>query len=135
MKARQGFPVPQIRKDGSLRETDWSEAVAAAATGLSSVRERYGASAIAMLTADHLTTEEAAAARAFFGDVLGCAHVGSLQAEGYRALCASLSRERGPRLGTGNDRRHPRLRDTLLVLGGGAAEFHPVLKPMINRLS
>jgi len=124
--------VPQIRKDGSLRETDWSEAVAAAATGLSSVRERYGASAIAMLTADHLTTEEAAAARAFFGDVLGCAHVGSLQAEGYRALCASLSRERGPAWAPGTIEDILDC-DTLLVLGGGAAEFHPVLKPMINR--
>jgi hypothetical protein len=94
-------------------------------------RERDGGT-MAVLTADLLTTEESAAYRRFFRTVLGCADLASLQAAGYRRLRAQLDRllPASPPLASREDLMAA---DIVLVLGGGAAEWHPVLKPLINR--
>jgi len=122
---------PQIRQDARLRKVEWSKAIGTTALELNRIRERYGASAIAMLTADHLTTEEAVIAGILFRDTLDCAHIGSLQAEGYRSICATLSADGRPSRTTGTFQDIDES-DILLVLGGGAAELHPVLKPLVH---
>jgi len=123
--------TPRVRRDGSLRETGWDEAVGHAATALDGVRRAYGAASIALLTADHLTTEEASAWGAFWSGSLGGGPIGSIQAGGYRRIFEILAGARGARVAGGTLRDLDEA-DTLVVLGGGAAELHPVLKPLVN---
>ncbi len=123
--------VPQVRRDGTLREAGWDEAVGHAAKALDAIRRSHGAASIALLTADHLTTEEAAAWGAFWRDTLGGGPIGSIQAGGYRRILEILAGARGARVAGGTLRDLDEA-DVLVVLGGGAAELHPVLKPLVN---
>lgn len=123
--------APQVRRDGALREADWGEAVGHAAMALDGVRRAHGAASIALLTADHLTTEEAAAWGAFWRDTLGGGPIGSIQAGGYRRIVEILAGARGARVAAATTRDLDEA-EVLVVLGGGAAEMHPVLKPLVN---
>ena len=125
--------VPRLRRDGVLRETGWGEAIADTAKALDAIRRTHGASSIALLTADHLTTEEARACGALFRDTLGCADMGSLQAAGYRQILSVLDAELGPAWEPASLKDVSEA-ETLIVLGGGAAELHPTLKPLVNGL-
>lgn len=123
--------APQVRRDGALREAGWNEAIGHAAKALDAVRRSHGAESIALLTADHLTTEEAAAWAAFWRDTLGGGPIGSIQAGGYRRILEILAGARGARVAGGTPRDLDEA-EVLVVLGGGAAELHPVLKPLVN---
>ena len=125
--------APRIRRDGALRQTGWGEAVGYAAKAFDEIRRSHGASSLALLTADHLTTEEARVCGALFRDTLGCTDIGSLQAAGYRRILSVLDAELGPTWepATLKDLNEA---ETLIVLGGGAAELHPTLKPFVNGL-
>lgn len=123
--------TPRVRRDGVLHETGWDEAVGLAVQALDDIRRSHGAASIALLTADHLTTEEAAAWGAFWRDTLGGGPVGSIQAGGYRRILEILAGARGARVAGGTPRDLDEA-DVLVVLGGGAAELHPVLKPLVN---
>jgi NADH-quinone oxidoreductase subunit G len=123
--------VPQVRRDGALREVGWEEAVGHAAKALDGIRHAHGAASIALLTADQLTTEEAGAWGAFWRDILGGGPIGSIQAGGYRRILEILAGPRGARVAGGTLRDLDEA-DVLVVLGGGAAELHPVLKPLVN---
>lgn len=123
--------APQVRRDGALREAGWDEAVGHAAAALDGVRRVHGAASIALLTADHLTTEEATAWGAFWRDTLGGGPIGSIQAGGYRRIVEILAGARGARVAGGTLRDLDEA-EVLVVLGGGAAEMHPVLKPLVN---
>jgi len=124
---------PRIRRDGALRQTGWGDAVGYAAKALDEIRRSRGASSLALLTADHLTTEEARACGALFRDTLGCTDIGSLQAAGYRQILSVLSAELGPTWEPATLQGLSEA-ETLIVLGGGAAELHPTLKPLVNGL-
>jgi predicted molibdopterin-dependent oxidoreductase YjgC len=51
--------TPLIRgADGELHEASWDDALRAAVDGLTSVRERHGAQAVAFLSSARLTNEE-----------------------------------------------------------------------------
>ena len=125
--------APRLRRDGALRETGWGEAIEDTAKALDGIRRTHGASSLALLTADHLTTEEARACGALFRDTLGCADIGSLQAAGYRQILSVLDAELGPSWEPATLKDVSEA-ETLIVLGGGAAELHPTLKPLVNGL-
>jgi len=125
--------APRLRRDGVLRETEWGEAIAETAKALDAIRRTHGASSIALLTADHLTTEEARACGGLFRDTLGCTDMGSLQAAGYRQIFSVLDAELGPSWEPATLKDVSEA-ETLIVLGGGAAELHPTLKPLVNGL-
>lgn len=93
--------APRIRRDGVLHEAGWNEAIAHAAKALDAVRRSHGAASVALLTADHLTTEEAAAWGAFWRDTFGGGPVGSIQADGYRQILETLAGVRGARVAGG----------------------------------
>jgi len=84
-----------------------------------------------VLTSDHLTTEEAGTCGTFLREILGCGNVGSLQAGGYRRIVSVLQEESAEDRFSGTFRDLAEA-DILMVIGGGAAEHHPVLKPVIN---
>ncbi|HNT56556.1 MAG TPA: molybdopterin-dependent oxidoreductase, partial [Syntrophales bacterium] len=122
---------PRIRRAGRHEEVSWPDAVEFTAKRLQTFLGAHGGDALAVLTADHLTTEEAGTCGTFLRETLGCGNVVSLQAGGYRRIVSVLQDE------IGEDRLPGTFRDIaeadiLMVIGGGAAEHHPVLKPFIN---
>jgi predicted molibdopterin-dependent oxidoreductase YjgC len=125
--------APQVRRDGVLQGTSWDEAISTAARELDRIRREWGESSLAVLTSDHLTTEEARMCGSFFGDTMGCSKKGSLQAAGYREVMSIISSELGEAWEPAG------LKDLddaeiIMVIGGGAVETHPALKPIINGL-
>jgi len=123
---------PQLRDGQGRRDVEWGEALSFTARKLSEVCKNHGGESLAALTADLLTTEEAAAYGEFFRSVIGSDSVASVQAAGYRRIMAQLDAALpAPWKRASMDDLMDA--DILLVLGGGAAEFHPVLKPVINR--
>ncbi|MBA4396678.1 MAG: hypothetical protein C0394_04760 [Syntrophus sp. (in: bacteria)] len=123
---------PQVHDGRGRRDVEWSEALSLTARRISEVCESRGGESLAAVTADLLTTEEASAYGRFFRSVIGSEAVASLQAAGYRRIMAQLDAILPApwKRASMNDLLAA---DILLVLGGGAAELHPVLKPMINR--
>lgn len=124
---------PRVRRGKTQVEVSWNEAVKYAAGALRNLLAARGGGSLALLTADHLTTEEALSCRALFRDRIRCGVVGSLRAGGYRRILSVLGGGNGGAFPGGEDRRDPWEADILLVLGGGAVEHHPVLKPLVNR--
>lgn len=124
--------VPQLRDGKERRDVEWGEALSFTARRISEVCESHGGESLAAVTADLLTTEEASAYGRFFRSVIGSDSVASVQAAGYRRIMAQLDNLLpGPwKMASRDDLVAA---DILLVLGGGAAELHPVLKPVINR--
>ncbi|MFA5182170.1 MAG: molybdopterin-dependent oxidoreductase [Syntrophales bacterium] len=123
---------PQLRDGKGRRNVEWSEALSFTAQRISEVCKSYGGESLAAVTADLLTTEEASAYGRFFRSVVGSDSVASVQAAGYRRIMTQLDNLLpGPwKMASWDDLMAA---DILLVLGGGAAELHPVLKPEINR--
>jgi len=115
-----------------MRTVDWSEALSLAAKRISEILKSSGGESFAAVTADLLTTEEAYAYGTLFRSVLGSDSVASLQAAGYRRIVAQINTALSARWKIASMKDFTDA-DILLVLGGGAAEFHPVLKPTINR--
>lgn len=128
-----GRPVtPQINDGGGLRDADWNEALSFTARRISEVQNSHGGESFAAVTADLLTTEEARSYGRFFRSALKSESVTSIQASGYRRIMAQLDSLLAPEW-TASSMNEIMESDILLILGGGAAELHPVLKPMINR--
>lgn len=123
--------VPLVRRDGELQESGWNDAISITAFELEKILRKWGNSSLAVLTSDHLTIEEARACGSLFHDALGCTDTGSLEASGYRQVMSVLSAELGEGWEPAN-RNDLHESEILLVLGGGAVELHPVLKPVIN---
>jgi hypothetical protein len=90
-----------------------------------------GGGAIAAISGDTLTIEEATAYSNFFRNTLGSNKLVSLSASGYRNVLETLFHERGTSCKIGSMEEIENS-DVLLIIGGGAAELHPVLKTVIN---
>lgn len=129
-KAYQGphrLTFPRVRE----REVSWPEALEYTAEALESIRSLRGGRSLAFFSSDSLTLEEAGAWQRFCRLSLGTPHMGSFAAAGYRQFVEALTETIGP------DWKRADLEDfqqaeVLLVIGGGAAELHPVLKQLIN---
>lgn len=124
---------PRLRDGkGQQRDVAWSESLSFTARRISEFCENHGGAALAAFTADLLTTEEASAYGRFFRFVTGSDAVTSVQAAGYRRIMWQLDNLLPVpwKMASLEDLLAA---DILLVLGGGAAELHPALKPVINR--
>ncbi len=122
---------PFVRINGSDKQVDWPEAIAAAAKQLYLIRRQSGGEAIAALSGDALTIEEAGAYQNFFCNTLGTNKMASISSSGYRNVLETLMQKKGLscKIGSLEDIENS---DVLLIIGGGAAELHPVLKTVIN---
>ncbi len=122
---------PWIRINGVEKQVDWPEAFTAAAKHLYMIRRQYGGEAIAAISGDTLTNEEAASYSDFFLNTLGSSTLASTNASGYRNVLETLVHNQGlsRKIGSLEDIENS---DVLLIVGGGAAELHPVLKTTIN---
>ncbi|HOW57696.1 MAG TPA: molybdopterin-dependent oxidoreductase, partial [Smithellaceae bacterium] len=122
---------PQINTDGQRKDVSWPDALSYCAEKLAYVSKKYGPESIAVLSSDCLTTEEALSYRAFLRSELGIEKIGSQTAAGYRQVLSGLLETHGAscKIGSLADLKAS---DIVIVAGGGAAEFHPVLKTLLN---
>ncbi|MCK9229225.1 MAG: molybdopterin-dependent oxidoreductase [Syntrophales bacterium] len=113
------------------REASWPEALEYTASALKGIQADRGGRSLAFFSSDSLTLEEADAWQRFCRLNLGTPHMGSFAAAGYRHLVEGLTETIGPgwKAADLSDFQHA---EVLLVVGGGAAELHPVLKQLIN---
>ena len=123
--------LPRVRRNDRQERTTWSEALAFAADKIRRIHAEHGGDAFAAFSSDVLTTEEAYAYQKFFRTVLGSGNMGSITADRYRRLATVLTEHLGTGWKKGSQQDFDEA-DTIIVIGGGAVEFHPVLKPMIN---
>jgi len=122
---------PFVKSTEGHRSVAWPDALHQAAQKINNIRQTYGDGAFAVISADTWTTEEAYAYQKFCRTLLGSKYMGSCAAEGYRQITQILTDQIGDDVRTGSMKDFEEA-DVLLVIGGGATELHPVLKPMIN---
>lgn len=136
VKGRYGWPYvysekrvtkPLIRKDGSLQEVDWNEALSFVAEGLKGVKDASGPSSLAALGSARLTNEEAYVFNRFVRTVLETANLDHGGGLAYRALVDALEPSLGFPAGT-NSVREIRGADVILLFGADLTETHPVAK-------
>ncbi|CAN5830612.1 hypothetical protein BH23ACT5_BH23ACT5_03820 [soil metagenome] len=76
-RRRPRLTTPLVRHDGELRPATWEEALTAAATGLGSIREQYGGSALGLFSCSKATNETNFLAQKFARTVLGTNNIDS----------------------------------------------------------
>jgi len=123
--------TPLIRGSTSSVPASWPEAISYAAEKINKIKLLYGDGTFAVISSDILTTEEAYAYQKFCRTIMNSEYMCSVAAEGYRQLTQILTDQVGDELRTGSMKDFEDA-DVLLIIGGGATELHPVLKPMIN---
>ncbi|HEU20021.1 MAG TPA: 2Fe-2S iron-sulfur cluster binding domain-containing protein [Deltaproteobacteria bacterium] len=123
--------TPRITVNGKQQQASWPDAINMAAQSLNRIIDEYGGDACAVLSSDAWTTEEAYAYQKWCRKILGTHTMGSIAAEGYRQIVTILVEQLGETWNKGTLADFENA-DAIVVIGGGAAELHPVLKPMIN---
>lgn len=136
VKGRYGWPYvysekrltkPLIRKDGSLVEVDWNEALGFVAQRLNDVKSAAGPSGLAALGSARLTNEEAYVFNRFVRTVLETPNLDHAGGYAYRALTDGIGRVLGFPAGT-NSIRDIRHADVIVLFGADLTESHPVAK-------
>jgi predicted molibdopterin-dependent oxidoreductase YjgC len=136
VKGRYGWPYifsaerlnkPLIRKEGTLQEVEWNEALTFVAEGFSRIRQASGPQSLAALGSERLTNEEAYVFNRFVRTVLETPHLDHAGGYGYRALTDALAPALGYPAGT-NSVREIRKAKVILLLGADLTETHPVAK-------
>ncbi len=136
VKGRYGWPYiysqerltkPLIRKDGSLQEVEWNEALSFVANGLSKIKNSSGPSSLAALGSERLTNEEAYVFNRFVRTVMETPHLDHAGGFGYRALVDGLGPSLGYPAGT-NSIREIRHAEVIVLVGADLTETHPIAK-------
>ncbi|MEW6113344.1 MAG: molybdopterin-dependent oxidoreductase, partial [Thermodesulfobacteriota bacterium] len=136
VKGRYGWPYvyskdrltrPLIRKERSLVEVEWEEALRFVAQGFARIKESSGPSSLAALGSARLTNEEAYVFNRFVRTVLETPHLDHGGGYAYRAPIQALGRSLGYPACT-NSIREIRNAQVILLLGTDLAETHPVAK-------
>ncbi|MGB6066673.1 MAG: molybdopterin-dependent oxidoreductase [Desulfomonilaceae bacterium] len=136
VKGRYGWPYiyseerltkPLIRKDGSLQEVEWNEALSFVANGLNRIKSASGPSTLAALGSERLTNEEAYVFNRFVRTVMETPHLDHAGGFGYRALVDALGPSLGYPAGT-NSIREIRKAQVIVLVGADLSETHPVAK-------
>ena len=119
VKGRYGWPYiyseqrltkPLIRKNGSLQEVEWNEALSFVAEGFNKIKNVSGATALAALGSERLTNEDAYVFNRFVRTVMGTPHLDHAGGFAYRALVEAVEPALGYPAGTNAIReiRNPR---------------------------
>ena len=136
VKGRYGWPYiyseqrlvnPLIRKNGSLQEVGWNEALSFVAEGFSKIKNKYGSTSLAALGSERLTNEDAYVFNRFVRTVMGTPHLDHAGGFTYKALLEAVEPALGYPAGT-NAIREIRNAEVILLLGADLTETHPVAK-------
>lgn len=136
VKGRYGWPYvysserltkPLIRKNGTLREVDWNEALKFVADGFGTIKNASSPTSLAAIGSERLTNEEAYVFNRFVRTVMETPNLDHSGGYAYRTLVDAL----GPALGypaSTNSIREIRKAQIVLLLGADLTETHPVAK-------
>ncbi|MEW6350250.1 MAG: molybdopterin-dependent oxidoreductase [Thermodesulfobacteriota bacterium] len=136
VKGRYGWPYiysgerlqkPLIRKDGTLQQVEWNEALDFTARELAKIKQQSGGASIAALGSARLTNEEAYVFNRFSRTVLGTPHLDHGGGYAYRGLVDGLAPSLGYPAST-NSIREIRKADVVLLLAADLTETHPIAK-------
>jgi predicted molibdopterin-dependent oxidoreductase YjgC len=136
VKGRYGWPYvysdhrltkPLIRKNGSLQEVEWNEALSFVADGFNNIKNASGPMSLAALGSERLTNEDAYVFNRFVRTVMGTPHLDHAGGFAYRALVDAVEPALGYPAGT-NAIGEIRNSDVIVLLGADLTETHPVAK-------
>jgi predicted molibdopterin-dependent oxidoreductase YjgC len=136
VKGRYGWPyvysdkrlrTPLVRKEGSLREASWEEALNLVAEQFTRIRESSSSPRLAALGSARLTNEEAYLFNRFARTAMGTPHLDQGGGYAYRPLTEGIAPVLGYPAGT-NSIREIRDADLILLLAANLTETHPVAK-------
>ncbi len=125
--AEQRLSKPLIRKNGSLQEVDWNEALSFVAEGLMKVKTASGGTSLAGLGSARLTNEEAYVFNRFVRTVMETPNLDHGGGQAYKPLTGAFGPILGYPAGT-NSVRELRDADVILLFGADITETHPVAK-------
>jgi len=117
---------PLIRKDGTLVEASWEEALGLAARRLREVNALAGGNALAGLASPRLTNEELYLFQKLLRGVLGTNHID--HAGGYSYAAHLALRDSLGHAASTNSINEIRKADLILALRSDLSETHPVIK-------
>ncbi|MFZ5867708.1 MAG: molybdopterin-dependent oxidoreductase [Thermodesulfobacteriota bacterium] len=136
VKGRFGWPYvyseqrltkPLIRKNGSLQQVEWNEALSFVAEQLIAIKGAGGPGSLAALGSERLTNEEAYVFNRFVRTVMETPHLDHAGGYGYRALVDGLRPVLGFPASTSSI-IEIRDADVILLLAADLTETHPVAK-------
>jgi NADH-quinone oxidoreductase subunit G len=116
---------PLVRRNGSLTEATWDEALAVATAGLAAARAR--GDVIAAVGSTRLTTEDAYLLQRFIRETLGSPHVSAGMDAGVEALVAGMGDTLGSPRSTATLADLAEA-DAVLVLRADPGRTHPLVK-------
>lgn len=120
---------PLVRREGSLTEASWDEAVSAAAEGLKRLKEKHGGGSLAILAGSHCTNEEAFLLSDFASRVLETNHIAS---SAYLSGLMGMEETMGY-VGTLNAIGDLEEAGAILVIGANPTETAPIVGYSIKR--
>jgi predicted molibdopterin-dependent oxidoreductase YjgC len=136
VKGRYGWPYvyseerldkPLIRKNGTLEEVDWNEALSFVAEGLMKAKASSGPAGLGALGSARLTNEEAYVFNRFVRTVMETPNLDHSGGCAYLPVTEALWPSLGYPAGT-NSVREIRNADVVLLFGADLTESHPVAK-------
>ena len=132
LRSPERLTRPLIRQGGRLLETSWEEAIAAVADGLTRVRERHGADAVALISSARCTNEENYLNQKLARVALGTNNVDNCSRICHAPSAAGLIASFGLAGGTASFDDFDRAGCFLLV-GANPTEAHPVVGARIKQ--
>jgi formate dehydrogenase alpha subunit len=117
---------PQIRKNGTLVEASWEEALGVAARRMQEIKAQTGADSLAGLASSRLTNEELYLFQKLLRGVLGTAHVD--HSGGYSYTAHLAVRDSLGYAASTNSIQEIRNAEVIIALRSDLSETHPVIK-------
>lgn len=131
-RAEDRLSTPLIRRGGRLEQASWDEALGVVAKRLGTIREKYGAGAVGMVSSARATNEENYLAQKFLRTVVGSNNIDNCSRLCHSPSAAGLSASFGLAGGTNtfDDLDHA---DCILLAGANPTEAHPVVGARIKQ--
>jgi formate dehydrogenase alpha subunit len=123
---------PLVRDNGSFREASWDEALDRAAAGLSAVKQRYGADALAGYSSAKCTNEENYLFQKLVRVAFGTNNVDYCTRLCHASTVTGMLRAIGDGAGS-NSIQDFETTDCLMVIGNNIIETHPVTATYVKR--
>ena len=123
--------TPLIRKNGSLQEASWTEALEFISKKLTALKEQSGPDAIAFCASNHCTNEENYLLQRFAREVIGTNNVDVVDSIYYTPVLKGLKETVGVSAAT-SDFDSFKSADVLLLIGANPTDTHPVVDMWIK---
>jgi predicted molibdopterin-dependent oxidoreductase YjgC len=122
---------PLLRKNESLEEVSWEEALGSVARKLEEIKDQYGPQSIGAVITSRLTNEEYHLFKKLFNEAIGTEQIALNGAKGDHGLAEGLSKTLGFASST-NSIKEIREADCIFIIGVDPAQTHPIIKNEVH---